>query len=165
VADLEPVISEAGAEVEVAPLPAIQADPLQMRQLAQNLVSNAVKFRREGVPPVVRVDGEVADGKVRIAVADNGIGFDERYSMRIFRVFERLHGRGEYPGTGIGLALCRKIAERHGGGIVAEGRPGEGATFTVTLPVRQRGRVHSNGVPSPPPPPTDRAEEPVGAVR
>ena len=165
VADLEPVITEAGATIEVGALPAIQADPLQMRQLAQNLVSNAVKFRRDGVPPVVRVDGEVADGKVRIAVADNGIGFDERYSMRIFRVFERLHGRGEYPGTGIGLALCRKIAERHGGGIVAEGRPGEGATFTVTLPVRQHGRVHSNEVPSPPPPPTDRAKEPVGAVK
>ena len=85
-----------------------------MRQLLQNLVSNGIKFRREGVPPVVRSTGEVKGDVAEIEVSDNGIGFDPRYAARIFRVFERLHGRDDYPGTGIGLALCRRIAERHG---------------------------------------------------
>jgi light-regulated signal transduction histidine kinase (bacteriophytochrome) len=135
--DLEAPLTEADADVEIGDLPTVEADALQIRQLAQNLISNAVKFRREGVTPIVRVTGDVRGGKARIAVADNGIGFEPRYAMRIFRVFERLHGRTSYPGTGIGLALCRKIAERHAGGIIAESTPGEGATFTVTLPVRQ----------------------------
>jgi signal transduction histidine kinase len=114
----------------------ISADPLQMRQLLQNLISNALKFRRPDVPPEVTVAAEVRGDKVQIVVSDNGIGFESRYSRRIFRVFERLHGRTEYPGTGIGLALCRKIAERHDGMIVADGEPGVGSTFTVTLPLR-----------------------------
>jgi signal transduction histidine kinase len=145
VSDLEVPLTESGADVIIGDLPTVEADPLQMRQLAQNLISNAIKFRHEGEAPEVRVSGDVRAGKVRIEVADNGIGFDPRYAMRIFRVFERLHGRNSYPGTGIGLALCRKIAERHGGGIVAESTPGEGATFTVTLPVRQFQRPQSNG--------------------
>jgi signal transduction histidine kinase len=114
----------------------ISADPLQMRQLLQNLISNALKFHRPGVSPEVSVAAEVRGDKVQIVVSDNGIGFDSRYNRRIFRVFERLHGRSEYPGTGIGLALCRKIAERHDGTIVADGEPGVGSTFTVTLPLR-----------------------------
>ena len=89
--------------------------------------------RREDAAPIVRVDGEVSGGWLTLSVADNGIGFDPQYAQRIFRVFERLHGRGTYPGTGIGLALCRKIAERHGGTVVAASAPGEGATFTVTM--------------------------------
>jgi signal transduction histidine kinase len=145
VSDLEVPRTEAGADVEIGKLPTVEADPLQIRQLAQNLMSNAIKFRKEGVPPVVRVSGEVHSGKARIEIADNGIGFDPRYAMRIFRVFERLHGRSSYPGTGIGLALCRKIAERHGGGIIAESTLGEGATFTVTLPVRQFRGPRTNG--------------------
>jgi len=136
--DLDVQIAGSAASVHVGALPTINADALQMRQLMQNLVSNAVKFRREGVPPEIGIDAHVAGDTVELMVRDNGIGFDPRYSLRIFRVFERLHGRTEYPGTGIGLALCRKIAERHGGSIRSESEPGVGSTFTVTLPIDRR---------------------------
>jgi signal transduction histidine kinase len=149
VSDLEVVIQQAGGSVEVGELPPVAADPLQMRQLIQNLISNGIKFHREGVPPVVRISGEVRGRFAEIRVSDNGIGFEPRYQARIFRVFERLHGRGAYPGTGIGLALCRKIVDRHGGTITAESTPGEGSTFTVTLPVthpaEQMEPVGANG--------------------
>jgi light-regulated signal transduction histidine kinase (bacteriophytochrome) len=137
VADLEAVVDDAGATIEVGELPALSADPLRMRQLLQNLVSNAIKFRREGVPPAVRIDGRVRGQLAEIVVSDNGIGFEPRYAGRIFRVFERLHGREAYSGTGIGLALCRRIAESHGGSITADSTPGQGSTFTVILPVQQ----------------------------
>lgn len=120
----------------------------------QNLVSNALKFHREGVPPEVEIDATVADGWVKLSIQDNGIGFDPRYNQRIFRVFERLHGRTEYPGTGIGLALCRKIAERHGGQIVAESQSDVGSTFIVTLPLSRREEVL---------PPITRLDESDGA--
>jgi signal transduction histidine kinase len=122
----------------VGALPTICADELQMRQLIQNLLTNALKFRREATAPEISIDGVVRNGTAEITVRDNGIGFDPQYSDRIFRVFERLHGRSEYDGTGIGLALCRKIAERHGGTVIAHGVPQVGATFTVILPVEQR---------------------------
>lgn len=134
--DLELEVSRAGAVVEVGKLPTVLADELQMRQLMQNLISNALKFRREGVTPRVEVEARGSEDQLRLIVRDNGIGFEPEYATRIFRVFERLHGRGRYPGTGIGLALCRKIAERHGGTIVAESQLGEGSTFTVILPLR-----------------------------
>jgi signal transduction histidine kinase len=118
-----------------------------MRQLFQNLIANALKFHKPGVPPAVRVRGEfvpapLADHRpptdcLRVAVEDNGIGFDEKYRDRIFQVFQRLHGRNEYEGTGVGLAICEKIVERHGGTITAHSTPGKGATFVVTLPVHQ----------------------------
>jgi signal transduction histidine kinase len=133
IADLDHQVSETGARVEVGVLPPIRGDAFQLRQLLQNLLSNAIKFRRQDVPPVVSIDGRLENGIATVTVADNGIGFDPEYSSRIFRVFERLHGRAEYPGTGIGLALCRKIAERHGGTIVAESAVGQGSRFTVTL--------------------------------
>ncbi|MDQ6778244.1 MAG: ATP-binding protein [Actinomycetota bacterium] len=139
--DLEAQIESSGAVVDVGALPTISADALQMRQLVQNLISNAVKFRREGVTPEVSVDATAAEDRVQLTVRDNGIGFEQRYARRIFRVFERLHGRGEYPGTGIGLALCRRIAERHGGVVVADSELGAGATFTVTLPRRPREEI------------------------
>jgi light-regulated signal transduction histidine kinase (bacteriophytochrome) len=139
--DLSVEIETADATVTVGDLPTITADPMQMRQLTLNLISNAIKFRREDVPPEVSLRAEVTNGFACIAVADNGIGFEPQYSTRIFRVFERLNGRTEYPGTGIGLALCQKIVARHGGEIVADGRSGEGATFTVTLPVEQQTGV------------------------
>jgi signal transduction histidine kinase len=136
VGDLEAQIERTGATVHIGELPIISADPLQMRQLMQNLISNALKFRREDVAPKVSVEATIVEHRARIAVHDNGIGFEPQYGSRIFRIFERLHGRTEYPGTGIGLALCRKIVERHGGTIYAEGEPGIGSTFTVMLPLR-----------------------------
>ncbi len=139
--DLSAQIERTGALVHVAELPTVSADALQIRQLMQNLISNALKFHRVDTTPEVRIEATVVDDIVQLSVSDNGIGFDPQYSRRIFRVFERLHGRGEYPGTGIGLALCRKIAERHGGGVVADGEPGIGSTFIVTLPVYQSEEI------------------------
>ena len=135
--DLESLVEGTGAVVDVGPLPVITADPLQMQQLMQNLISNAIKFRRPDVVPEVKVRAEIRNEKLHLTVSDNGIGFEPRYAARIFRIFERLHGRTEYPGTGIGLALCRKIADRHGGTIEAESELGHGAKFTVILPVNQ----------------------------
>lgn len=136
-----------GGQAEVGNLPVIEADPNQMRQLLQHLVSNALKFHREDEPPLVRiharaVDHEQGDGLpedkwYQIIVQDNGIGFEEKYVERIFQPFQRLHGRGQYEGPGMGLAICRKIVERHGGAITAKSAPGQGATFIITLPARQ----------------------------
>ena len=112
-----------------------------MRQLLQNLVANALKFHRPGEAPVVTILSEVEGNggapQARITVADNGIGFDMKYLDRIFTPFQRLHGRSEYEGTGMGLAVCRRIVERHGGALTAESAPGQGTRFLVTLPVHQ----------------------------
>jgi PAS domain S-box-containing protein len=135
--DLELRTHDSSAHVEIGELPSIDADPLQMRQLLQNLIANALKFHRPDVPPIVRVTASIdSDGCCRIIVSDNGIGFEAKYAERIFTMFERLHGRAKYEGTGIGLAICRKIAQRHGGDIAATSVLGEGATFTVTIPAR-----------------------------
>jgi signal transduction histidine kinase len=134
--DLELSIEETGATVAVAELPTIGADPVQMRQLMQNLLENALKFRRDGVVPRIDVHASVVEGVAELTVRDNGLGFEPKYATRIFRAFERLHGTSAYPGTGIGLALCRKIVERHHGTITADSRPGSGTTFTVRLPVQ-----------------------------
>jgi PAS domain S-box-containing protein len=137
--DLETSIEQAGASVSVGELPVLDADPFQMRQLLQNLVSNALKFRRPDVAPSVSIQGSIdPEGRLcEVRVEDNGIGFDEKYLVRLFNLFQRLHGRSQYEGTGIGLAICRKIAERHGGRIGARSTPGQGSTFIVTLPLRQ----------------------------
>ncbi|WP_375769642.1 ATP-binding protein [Archangium gephyra] len=139
--DLETAIERSGASVTIGELPAIEASPMQMRQLLQNLLSNALKFSRDGVAPVISLQATVhlETRLCELRVEDNGIGFDEKYLDRIFDVFQRLHGRGKYEGTGIGLAICRKIAERHGGSIRAQSTPGQGSTFIVTLPLRQLG--------------------------
>jgi signal transduction histidine kinase len=136
--DLEVSIEESQAVVRVGLMPTIEADPLQMRQLFQNLLGNALKFRRSGVTPELRVEAQAVDRHIaQLTVSDNGIGFDEQYATRIFRAFERLHGARAYPGTGIGLALCRKIVERHHGTITAVGEIEHGSTFTIRLPVTQ----------------------------
>jgi signal transduction histidine kinase len=135
--DLELGIEESGARLSIAELPTVAADPVQMRQLMQNLLGNALKFRRDGVVPEVDVSAHVADGIAELTFRDNGSGFEPQYASRIFRAFERLNGASAYPGTGIGLALCRKIVERHNGAITADGEVGSGATFTVMLPVEQ----------------------------
>jgi light-regulated signal transduction histidine kinase (bacteriophytochrome) len=150
--DLQVAIEQAQARIVLGDLPVIQADATQMRQLLQNLLSNALKFRHEGRAHEVRIGARLytperpehrAAGPrlCEITVADIGIGFKQDYADRIFGIFQRLHGRGEYPGTGIGLAACRKILERHGGTIRASGRPGQGAAFVCTLPVEQPGPV------------------------
>ena len=135
ISDLEIRIQETDATIDLQDLPRVKADPMQMRQLFQNLIGNGLKYCRKGVPPLVRISAtrDPVNGACHIEVADNGIGFDQEYAERIFGIFQRLHGRSAYQGTGVGLAICRKICERHGGSIVARGRPGGGATFTVVL--------------------------------
>ena len=135
VCDLELQIQAAGGRVEIGELPAVLADPTQMRQLLQNLIGNALKFRRKDAPPEVSVSGTRQEGgRCMVEVRDNGIGFEEQYAEAVFAPFRRLHGRGEYDGTGLGLSVCRRIAERHSGAIWAHSRPGCGSTFVVTLP-------------------------------
>jgi signal transduction histidine kinase len=136
VADLEPRIAEVGASIVLEPLPVVLGDRVQMCQVMQNLLSNALKFHRTDVPLRVRVAAETGEhGRCAITVEDNGIGFEDEYAERIFGTFQRLHGRAEYEGTGIGLSIARKIAWRHDGDITATGVPGQGATFKLTLPM------------------------------
>lgn len=135
VSDVGERISRSHARIEFTPMPKVMADPMQARQLIQNLVANALKFQQPGTRPHVVIEGRTTDpGGCEISVRDNGIGFDEKYLERIFRPFQRLHGRSEYEGSGMGLAICRKVVARHGGTITARSRPGEGSTFVVTLP-------------------------------
>lgn len=146
--DLEIAIDEADAEISIGELPEIAADQFQMKQLFQNLLGNALKFRRPDSPLNISVTAELStpDGsvgstrppQVKLHFSDNGIGFDEAFLDRIFMPFQRLHGRNEYPGTGIGLAVCRRIVERHGGTLSATSMPGDGSTFTITLPLRNQ---------------------------
>ena len=154
VSDLEGRLQQSGGRVEVGSLPTIDADPSQMRQLLQNLVANALKFHKPGEPPLVRVEARLVNGasgngltdlRYEIAVSDNGIGFDEIYLDRIFEVFQRLHSRQEYEGTGVGLAICHRIVERLGGSITAKSAPDQGATFLVTLPVQQSKEEKHHG--------------------
>src|SRR5262249_32772538 len=122
-ANLEPAIRESHAVVTHAELPTVRADPTQLVQLVQNLIGNAVKFRG-GQAPVVAVEARRQDSQWLFTVRDNGIGIDPQYHERIFVLFQRLHSQNEYPGTGIGLAICKKIVERHGGHIWVESEPG-----------------------------------------
>lgn len=131
--NLRIAIAEAGAVVTRAPLPAVSGDASQLVQLFQNLVGNALKFRREN-PVRIHIGAEPEGEMLRFSIVDNGIGISAEYFERIFVLFQRLHGRGDYPGTGIGLAICKKIVERHGGRIEVDSQPGVGSTFTFTLP-------------------------------
>ena len=147
--DLDLTIQETEAQITIDPLPIIQGDPTQLGQLFQNLLSNALKFRRTGNTPVIQISCQTISASqlptavkpalatatyYRIDVADNGIGFDEKFRDRIFQVFQRLHGKSEFAGTGVGLAICEKVAANHGGGITAHSQPGKGAIFSVFLP-------------------------------
>ncbi len=140
--DLETSIEQKNAQIVHTPLPGIDGDETQMRQLLQNLISNALKFAREDRAPVITIRGETFRPEsgfdrrswVRLVIADNGIGFDNKYAERIFGAFQRLHGQREYSGSGIGLAIVRRIAERHGGNIRAHGTPNDGATFVIEMP-------------------------------
>ncbi|MBA9079221.1 MULTISPECIES: sensor histidine kinase [Rufibacter] len=141
--DLEITIEKTGTVIERTPLPVIEAEPTQIRQLFQNLISNAIKFRREEATPVIKITSRLVqrrahltstpgDEHVEISIEDNGIGFDEKYLDRIFNIFQRLEGQ-KYEGSGIGLAICRKIATRHGGDITAQSKQGVGTRFIITL--------------------------------
>jgi PAS domain S-box-containing protein len=134
--DLQVRIEETEATISVGTLPTLEVDPSQLRQVFQNLLSNALKFRRPDVPPVITVYSHrlMTTGEWEIRVSDNGIGFEEQYKERIFAVFQRLHSREQYEGTGIGLAIVRRIIDAHDGTIEVSSRLGEGTTFTVTLP-------------------------------
>jgi PAS domain S-box-containing protein len=126
-------ISETGAKIERGNMPVVTADPVQLVQLFQNLVGNAIKFRGDNTP-TIHIGAELCDGEWVFSVKDNGIGIEPQYHERIFVVFQRLHRRKDYPGTGIGLAVCKKIVERHGGRIWVESAPGAGSTFRFTIP-------------------------------
>ena len=138
-ADLEPLIEETGTEVTRGELPTVQGDESQLAQVFLNLVGNAIKFRAPGRPPRIRIDGRRGEREWVLSVRDNGIGIPTDQQDCIFLLFQRLHSQSDYPGTGIGLAVCRRIVERHGGRIWVDSEPGVGSTFCFTLPDRQAG--------------------------
>jgi chemotaxis family two-component system sensor kinase Cph1 len=131
---MKTTLEEKGAEVIVDPLPTVDGDETQLSQLFQNLVGNAIKFVEHGTPRV-NVHAEPHDREWLFSVSDNGIGIDPAHADRIFNVFQRLHGRGEYPGSGIGLAICKRIVERHHGRIWVDQRPEGGSSFYFTIPI------------------------------
>ncbi|MDX1674849.1 MAG: ATP-binding protein, partial [Longimicrobiales bacterium] len=131
--DLSVALEEEGGTLEVASLPLVRGDPDRLAQVFRNLIANAIKFRGE-VDPEIRVTAEDCGGTWRVGVHDNGIGIEPEYFDQIFVVFKRLNSRREYAGAGVGLALCRKIVEHHGGRMEVESRPGEGSSFYLTLP-------------------------------
>jgi signal transduction histidine kinase len=148
--NLSEVIAQKDAQITADPLPDIEADPTQMRQLLQNLLSNAIKFTASDVRPTIRIGAETftkrSDSDLRswwrMTLEDNGIGFDQRFAERIFTPFQRLHGRSQYSGSGIGLAVCRRVVERHGGSIQVKSNPGSGTKFTVELPAVQENLLN-----------------------
>jgi signal transduction histidine kinase len=145
--DLDERIRISKGQVLVGPLPTLVASPVQMRQLFQNLIANGLKFHAEGVAPVVHVDAKARSARGRqdhaavweITVRDNGIGFEDKYAEKVFAPFQRLNGRQAFEGTGMGLAICRKIVGLCGGTIIARSQPGAGATFLITLPRAETG--------------------------
>ncbi|MFW9873290.1 MAG: ATP-binding protein, partial [Candidatus Thorarchaeota archaeon] len=131
--DLKLLIDDSGAKITYDPLPKINADNVQVGQLFQNLIGNAIKFHNEE-PPKVHITAENLENDWLFSIADNGIGIDPKYSDRAFMIFQRLHNKNDYPGTGIGLAICKRIVERHKGKIWLKSKPGEGTTFYFTIP-------------------------------
>ena len=131
--NLQIAVQDSGATVHCGPMPHVLADEGQLLRLFQNLIGNALKYHRPGVAPEVRVTAQQVDGLWRFSVSDNGIGIEPQYYDRVFMIFQRLHTRQEYSGTGIGLAICKKIVERHRGRIWVESEPGVGSTFLFTL--------------------------------
>lgn len=147
ISDIEAAVRDTGGEITVDTLPQVEVDTLQMRRAFQNLLANALKFHGEQ-PPRIAVRGHIEEKRgrqyARIEIADNGIGFEEKYLEKIFQPFQRLHGRSKFPGTGIGLAIVKKSVERHGGTVTAASTPGHGATFILTIPVQQQPHEGKN---------------------
>ena len=139
-ANLAGALTEGAVNISRERLPAVVADGAQIAQVLQNLVANAVKFRRPGTPVLIHVSAEAQLPYAVISVADNDIGIEPQYTERIFMIFQRLHTRNEYPGTGIGLSICKKVVERHGGRIWVDPTPGGGSTFRFTLPLAPKGQ-------------------------
>jgi light-regulated signal transduction histidine kinase (bacteriophytochrome) len=137
IANLRVLIQENNAVITSYPLPEVYADTDQISLVFQNLIGNAIKYHTPGLAPIVHVSAREEGDLQEFSVRDNGIGFDEKYSDRLFKLFQRLHTRSEYPGTGIGLAVCKRIVERHNGTIRANSAPGKGTTFYFTLPVQR----------------------------
>ncbi|MDD5207745.1 MAG: ATP-binding protein, partial [Desulfobacterales bacterium] len=135
ISEFQSAIQSTGARVTIEPLPLVKGDPIQLKLMFRHLIANSVKYRRLSTQLDVKIYAEKNNSTGRLFVEDNGIGFDEKYLDKIFQPFQRLHGKDEYSGVGIGLAICRKIVERHGGTITARSTPGKGSTFIVTLPV------------------------------
>jgi light-regulated signal transduction histidine kinase (bacteriophytochrome) len=138
IANLKTMIDKTAALVTTGDLPIVQADESQLTQIFQNLISNGIKFGKPTTTPRIHVSAEHAEDHWRFSIKDNGIGIDSKYRERVFVIFQRLHTRHEYPGTGIGLAMCKRIVHRHGGRIWFESSPGEGTTFYFTLPSIKR---------------------------
>ena len=136
--DLEIRIEQTKAKIHVSNLPTIDADPSQMQQLFQNMISNSLKFQKEGNVPEISVSARTTPYHCEITFMDNGIGFDEQYVEKMFTIFQRLHGKQEYEGTGLGLAVCKKIIKRHSGNIQVYSTLGAGAKFVITLPLKQK---------------------------
>ncbi len=136
-ADMEIEIVKTEAQIQVSPLPKIWAVPSQMRQLFQNLIANAIKFRKPDTVPVLQIHSEKTKEKVSVVIQDNGIGFDPKYADEIFMVFKRLHSYHEFEGSGVGLSICKKIMDRHHGAIRAESKPGQGSRFIIDFPVTE----------------------------
>ena len=144
---LTQAVEESGASITHDPMPTIEVDRGQMVRLFQNLIGNALKYRKPDEAPKIHINAEQTNREWLITIQDNGIGFDPQYASSIFAPFKRLHQAGDYPGTGVGLAICRRIVEAHGGRIWAESRAGEGAAFSFTLPLAGRSpKAHSHSV-------------------
>jgi two-component system, chemotaxis family, CheB/CheR fusion protein len=154
ISDFDIVIHEKNALITLDKLPTVDAIPLQINQLFHNLISNSLKFSRNGVTPEVRISSRLLSAEeveekglnenttyCQIIVKDNGIGFEQEYAEKIFIIFQRLNGKQEYKGTGIGLAICKKIVDTHRGRIFAEGKEGIGAAFNIILPIKQLPRT------------------------
>jgi PAS domain S-box-containing protein len=135
---LETLRREAGATLEVGDLPMVKADPAQLEQVFANLIGNAIKYRRRDIPPTIRIASRATNGMIEFSVSDNGIGIEAEYFDRIFEMFRRLHTHDAYEGTGIGLAIVKRIVERHGGTVRVESTPNEGTTISFTLPAANR---------------------------
>ncbi|MHA4846690.1 sensor histidine kinase [Flavitalea antarctica] len=138
---MEVLIQQTGTRIFYKDLPSVEGSSILLYQLFYNLMNNAIKFARSGVPPIISIGSAIVDkgGKesAQIFFNDNGIGFDQEQAEKIFETFTRLHSKDKYEGTGLGLSLCKRIVERHGGSIQAKGRIDEGATFIISLPLKQ----------------------------